>query len=144
VLRAKPGSPVAVLANGKVALTAFLPTDRAFRRLVRDLTGRTYQREARVFAAVAALGIDTVETVLLYHVVSGATITYRQGLRSNGAELTTAQGGTITVRVVYRYFVRLVDADPDDRNPLIVQPNINKGNKQIAHGINQVLRPLDL
>ena len=45
---------------------------------------------------------------------------------------------------MYRYFVRLVDADPDDRNPLVVQPNINKGNKQIAHGINRVLRPLDL
>lgn len=144
VLTAKPASQVGVLAKGKVALTAFLPTDRAFRRLVRDLTGTRYRTEAQVFAAVALLGIDTIETVLLYHVVPGATITYKQALRANGAELTTAQGGTITVRVVYGSFVRLRDADPDDRNPWVVQPNINKGNKQIAHGINEVLRPLNL
>src|SRR4051794_7129585 len=33
VLKAKPKSPVAVLADGKTPLTAFLPTDRAFRKL---------------------------------------------------------------------------------------------------------------
>ena len=144
MLKAKPDSPVKLLADGNVALTAFLPNDQAFRRLVEDLTGNWYRSEAKVFAAVASLGIDTVETVLLYHVVPGATVTYRQALAANGAELTTAQGGKITVRVYYRYFVRLVDADPDDANPWVVQPNINKGNKQIAHGINQVLRPVNL
>ena len=51
VLKAKPNSPVGVLANGKDALTAFLPTDRAFRRLVRDLTGATCpSREAGLHA----------------------------------------------------------------------------------------------
>ena len=39
VLAAKPRSAVAVLADGSVRLTAFLPTDRAFRGLVTDLTG---------------------------------------------------------------------------------------------------------
>lgn len=38
VLEAKPNSPVKVLADGTVALTAFVPTDAAFRELVRDLT----------------------------------------------------------------------------------------------------------
>ena len=42
VLTAKPGSAVGVLADGKVALTAFLPTDRAFRNLASDLTGKHY------------------------------------------------------------------------------------------------------
>ncbi len=144
VLTAKPASPVGLLADGNVALTAFLPTDQAFRRLVRDLTGTTYRSEAQVLAAVGSLGIDTVETVLLYHVVPGATITYKQALRSNGAQLTTAQGGTITVRVAYRHVIKLVDADPDDANPYVVKANLNKGNKQIAHGISQVLRPLNL
>ena len=38
VLRADGTSPVAVLADGETALTAFVPTDRAFRRLVAGLT----------------------------------------------------------------------------------------------------------
>jgi uncharacterized surface protein with fasciclin (FAS1) repeats len=146
VLAAKPSSPVTVLTDGTVPLTAFVPTDQAFRRLVKDLTGTWVKSEKGVFAAVASLGIPTVETVLLYHVVPGATITKRAALRSNGASLTTAQGGTITVRVRcwWRPKVVLVDQDPNDRNPVVVQFNINKGNKQIAHGINRVLRPVDL
>lgn len=144
VLTAKPGSAVGVLADGTVALTAFLPTDRAFRRLASDLTGKHYTSESDVFADVASLGIDTVEAVLLYHVVPGATVTYRQALQSDGAALTTASGGIVTVDVVGGWFVSLVDADPTDRNPYVVRANINKGNAQIAHGISEVLRPLDL
>jgi uncharacterized surface protein with fasciclin (FAS1) repeats len=147
VLTAKPESPVGVLADGSTALTAFIPTDRAFQQLVKSLTGSTPRTEAKTFAAVASLGIDTVETVLLYHVVPGATITYRQALKADGASLTTAQGGALTVDVRGHWWfgqVRLVDADPDARNARVVAPDINKGNKQIAHGINQVLRPLDL
>lgn len=144
VLTAKPRSAVGVLADGTVALTAFLPTDRAFRHLASDLTGKQYSSESAVFADAASLGIDTVEAVLLYHVVPGATITYRQALAADGATLTTASGGTVQVDVVGRYFVSLVDADPSDRNPFVVRANLNKGNAQIAHGISQVLRPLDL
>lgn len=40
--------------------------------------------------------------------------------------------------------VQLRDADTDDRNPYVVQASLNKGNRQIAHGIDRVLRPLDL
>src|SRR6476619_1481339 len=76
VLAADPKSPVAVLADGSVPLTAFLPTDRAFRRLASDLTGKNYTSEKAVFAAVASLGVPTVEKVLLYHVVPGKTIRY--------------------------------------------------------------------
>lgn len=144
VLLAKPSSPVKVLADGKTRVTAFLPTDRAFRILVKDLTGTSYRSEKKVFAAVAGLGIDTVETVLLYHVVPGSTITYKQALRSNGAVLTMASGGTVKVRVRSRAFVKLVDADPDDANPYVVKRDINKRNKQIAHAIDRVLRPVNL
>ena len=70
VLKAKPNSPVKVLADGKTALTAFLPTDRAFENLARELThSRKLPSEKQAFATVAGLGINTVETVLLYHVV---------------------------------------------------------------------------
>jgi uncharacterized surface protein with fasciclin (FAS1) repeats len=93
---------------------------------------------------VAGLGIDTVEAVLLYHVVPGATIDKRAALRSDNARLTTAAGAKIKVDVRGWYRVTLVDADRNDRNPTVVKFNINKGNKQIAHAIDRVLRPVDL
>ena len=40
--------------------------------------------------------------------------------------------------------VQLVDADRTDRNPRIVKFDVNKGNRQIAHAVDGVLRPLDL
>ena len=144
VLKAKPNSPVKVLADGSVALTAFIPTDQAFRNLASDLTKERYSNEEAVFAAVAGLGINTVEAVLLYHVAPGKTIEARTALRSDGAQLTTAQGGKVTVDVRTGKRIYLVDADPDDRNARVVQPDINKGNRQIAHGISQVLRPANL
>jgi hypothetical protein len=146
VLAAKPSSPVGVLADGSTPVTAFLPNDQAFRFLVKDLTGKWVRSEKAVFTAVAGLGIDTVETVLLYHVVPGVTITKAQARRADGASLTTAQGGTIGVRVPYRSvpLVILKDADRNDANPFVVRFNINKGNAQIGHGISLVLRPVDL
>ncbi len=141
------GTPVALLADGDVALTAFIPTDRAFRRLVHNLTG-SWLNEKKTFEAVASLGIDTVEAVLLYHVVPGATIDSATALGADGAALTTAQGGTFTVSVrsVSPLKVRLVDNDPDALNPLLIPADldINAGNLQIAHGIARVLRPINL
>ncbi|SFK11910.1 fasciclin domain-containing protein [Cellulomonas sp. KH9] len=149
VLAAKPDSPVAVLADGTVPLTAFLPNDRAFQVLAHDLTHRWYGSEEKVFGALAqAVGIDAIEQVLLYHVVPGATIDSATALASDGAALTTAQGGTFTVDVLSKRIpiVVLRDADRNDLNPLLVrsQLDINAGNAQIAHGISFVLRPLDL
>jgi uncharacterized surface protein with fasciclin (FAS1) repeats len=149
VLTAKPTSAVGVLADGSTAVTAFLPTDRAFRILAHDLTGHWYRSEGRVLTAlVRAVGVDTIESVLLYHVVPGATIDYRTALRSDGASLTTAlTGAGLTVRVLHRGYhrgVSLVDNDPDARDPRVVRPNLDQGNLQIAHGIDRVLRPVDL
>jgi len=148
VVGAKPASPVGLLTKGDVALTAFLPPDFAFRDLVRQLTGRSYASEKDVFnALVAAAGVDTIETVLLYHVVPGATITKRAALAADGAVLTTAQGGIVTVDVTcgrHHRGVRLIDQDRNARNPRVVAFNLNKGNRQIAHGVDRVLRPLDL
>ncbi len=143
VLKAKPDSKVAVLADGNVKLTAFIPTDRAFRRLVRDVTGKTPGREKVVFNTVKSLGVDTVEAVLLYHVVPGARITAAKALKADGAKLKTALGPRIKVNVEHGS-IRLIDKDRNDLNPEVIVVNINKGNKQIAHGINRVLRPVDL
>jgi len=148
VLQAKPGSPVKVLTDGSVALTAFIPNDRAFERLAQELThARKLPSEKQAFGTVAGLGVNTVEAVLLYHVVPGATIDKRTALRSDGAALTTALGPAITVDVQRsRWYsrIRLIDADRNDRDPRVVRFNINKGNRQIAHGIDRVLRPIDL
>lgn len=145
VLEAKPASPVKVLTDGTVALTAFVPTDAAFQQLAKEVTkSRRTPTEASAFSTVAGLGIDTVEAVLLYHVVPGATIDRRAALRSDGARLTTAAGSTIKVDVWCGYRLTLIDADRNDRNPTVVKFNINKGNKQIAHAIDRVLRPVDL
>ena len=74
VIGAKPDSAVAVLADGSVELTAFAPTDRAFRRLVEDLTGSKPEDEASTYEALSTVGVDTIESILLYHVVPGAPI----------------------------------------------------------------------
>ena len=148
VLAAKPDSAVKVLADPSVKLTAFIPTDKAFLKLASDLTGKKVTSEKKAFTTVAGLGIDTVETVLLYHVVAGSKINAKAALKANGATLTTAQGGTFTVKVSKRPSIQLRDNDPNSRNPRVVLAltDINKGkqNQQIAHGIDRVLRPVDL
>jgi uncharacterized surface protein with fasciclin (FAS1) repeats len=143
VLADNPNSPVKVITQGKKPLTAFLPTDQGFRLLVKDLTGTTYSSEKKIFGVVESLGLDTVEAVLLYHVVPGLTITSAQAVNANGAELPTELGPEITVWVSHGT-IRLVDQDLDDWNPKVIRVDVNKGNKQIAHGINYVLRPIDL
>jgi len=144
-------TPVYLLTQGDVALTAFLPRDIAFYRLVKDLTGSWPKSEKAAFNTVASLGVDTVEKVLTYHVVPGLTIDSSMALASDGAKLPTADGGnTFTVDVKNRpsgsVGIRLIDNDPDLRNPWVVktQLDINEGNKQIAHGISRVLIPVNL
>ncbi|MBM2615095.1 fasciclin domain-containing protein [Actinoplanes sp. LDG1-06] len=147
VLKAKPSSPVKVLTDGKVALTAFVPNDRAFQILVADLQrSKRLPGEKAAFTAVAGLGIGTVEGILLYHVVPGATIDRKAALKSDGARLKTAAGAAVKVDVsgVCWKRVKLIDADRNDRDPRVVRFDLNKGNRQIAHGIDRVLRPADL
>ena len=145
VLREKPNSPVAVLADGNTELTAFIPTDRAFRRLVINLTGKVRSLESSVANDVLGLGINNVEQVLLYHVVVGAPILSPAALEANGASLTTAQGGTALVNVVGNS-IELVDKDTGINNPrvLLSMVDINTGNKQVAHGIDRVMLPIKL
>jgi hypothetical protein len=142
---------VALLTQGDVALTAFIPRDVAFYRLVKDLTGSWPSSEKDAFAVVASLGVETVEKVLLYHVVPGGPIDSAAALGADGARLATADGGnTFKVNVIIRpkgsFGIKLVDNDPDLRNPWVIktQLDINAGNKQLAHGISRVLIPVDL
>ena len=92
--------------------------------------------------------MDAIEQVLLYHVVPGREDHRGHGPRPTARSCTTAQGGTVTVnvRTPRGPVITLVDQDRNDRNPRVIlsQVDINKGNKQIAHGISRVLRPMDL
>jgi hypothetical protein len=139
VLADDPGSPVSVLTDGDVTLTAFLPTDNAFRRTgnVLDITARNEERLAGKY--VDALGVSGVEAVLLYHVVPGAKINANAAAEADGVELETALGQDIEVNVT-RDGIFIKDMS-DARDPKVIIPDINKGNKQIGHGINRVLLP---
>ena len=146
VLKAKPDSAVKVLADGTVALTAFIPNDGAFQKLVSKLTNKAPVSEQATFDAVAGLGIDTVEQVLLYHVIPGATIASADALKSDGATLTTASSGKSISVAVAGTTITLKDKDAIAADPVVIlsQVDINKGNKQIAHGIDSVLLPVQL
>jgi len=141
VLANNPNSAVKVLTDGTVALTVFAPTDEAFRALVKDLTGKNVRSEKKIFAAVAGLGLPTVEAVLLYHVVAGSTITSKQALKADGATLSMASGGKVSVDVTNKK-ITLTDANDSLKDPMVIAVDINKGNAQIAHAIDRVLIPL--
>lgn len=144
VLAAKDDSPVAVLADADTALTVFAPTDQAFMDLASALAGSDIMDEAKAFDAVAGLGIDTVEEVLLYHVIPGKTITSADALKSNGAVLPTALKGKNTkVIVLDGPIIRLRDYAPAFKNAQVILDlvDINKDGKQIAHGVDHVMLP---
>ena len=148
VVAATPDSPVALLTDGSVRLTAFLPTDQAFRDLVGDLTGKLPKTEKQTVNQLIKLaGVDTIETVLLYHVVAGKTLASPKVIAASkqGAKLATAQGGKVKVTQA-KGNITLVDKDPDIANPVVILNGIdvNKGNKQIGHAIDGVLLPIDL
>ena len=148
VIAAKPSSPVALLADGNVRLTAFIPTDQAFRNLVGDLTGKRPGTEKKtVKALLEVASVDTIEQVLLYHVVAGSTLTSPKVVKAAkaGTKLVTAQGGKVKV-VDRKGKITLVDRDPDLPDASVIPSgiDINRGNKQVAHAINRVLLPIDV
>jgi uncharacterized surface protein with fasciclin (FAS1) repeats len=142
VLDAKPNSAVSVLTKPNVKLTAFIPNDRGFKQTARVL-GIKAVKEAKVTnKLVAALGVNKIEKVLLYHVVPGAKITSQMAAKSDGARLGTALGKKIGVNVTHKgIFIK--DANRKVANPKVVAVDINRApkNKQIAHAINRVLLP---
>jgi uncharacterized surface protein with fasciclin (FAS1) repeats len=140
VLDAKPSSSVGVLTDGTVKLTAFLPTDKAFERTGADLGLSAKNEEKLAGKYVKTLGVDGLEQVLLYHVVPGAKINAATAAKSDGAALTTAQGQKITVNVT-KDGIFLKDRNSKVDNPKVIITDINKGNRQIAHGISRVLLP---
>ncbi len=134
------------LADPNADYTVFAPNDRSFIRLARDLGFRGHD-EAGAFDTIVQVLTDLSPTsdpiplltdVLLYHVADGA-LTVREVRYSEVIE-TLLDGGTI---VPARY--RLLDADPDFRNPWLLKYASNiKASNGIVHTINRVLIPADL
>lgn len=140
VLGENEESPVGLLLDGEVTLTAFIPTDKAFERTAADL-GITAKNEAKLTGKlVDALGLDNIEFTLLYHVVPGAKINAKAAAQADGAKLDMANGQTVKVNVTKKGIL-LKDKAKDVANPKVIVTDINKGNNQIAHAINRVLLP---
>ena len=115
-----PESDIQQITMGSDALTAFIPNDRAFRRLVTFLTGKTLNNESNIAMAVMNLGEETVESVLLYHIVPNVTISSDQALSSNGVALQSLSGDSFTVKVSGST-VTLVIRNPSTPTPLCCQ-----------------------
>jgi uncharacterized surface protein with fasciclin (FAS1) repeats len=142
VLADDASSPVSVLTDGDVRLTAFIPTDAGFARTAKDLGITAKNEEKLTGKLVAALGLDGIEDVLLYHVVPGVKINAKAASQSDGAKLEMANGQKVTVNVKKNGAIFLKDRTKGVDNPQVVVTDINKGNKQIAHAINRVLLPV--
>jgi uncharacterized surface protein with fasciclin (FAS1) repeats len=149
----KGGSAVLALADPSASLTVLAPNDRAFQVLARSLTGTWYRTEEGVLGAIAGAISnrldadleDTLEAVLLYHVIGGKA-TFADVKALSGKRVATVGGGTIGIRH-HRWLnlIELRDRDTNDLNPWVIngKRNIAAGNS-IVHGIALVLRPIDL
>ena len=131
--------------NPGAMLTAFLPTDKAFRILVEDVFDVAIKNEAELFGAIAsAFGCPTIDTVLKYH-VAPATL--------YAADVLTLESGDMVPNIAMlplevsfkgrkgKGQIRLVDNEPMLRNPIVVATDIMADNG-VAHVIDRVLLPI--
>ena len=124
------------LSDTSTRYTVFAPNDRAFERLVADLTGTYPESEAAALnTIVSTFSIAQIKNILLYHVVPGRALGPLQVLFAGS--LTMANGGTVRPRGL-----RLVDETPSLRDPRLVLWAINiRASNGVIHTINRVLVP---
>jgi hypothetical protein len=103
-----------VLDDESQRYTVFAPNDRAFMRLVADLSGSyPASEQAALDAVVATLGVDKIKNVLLYHVVAGSKLGPLQVIFAGS--LSMANRGTVEPRGL-----RLKDETPSLRDPRLL------------------------
>lgn len=116
--------------DGRGQFTVFAPPDSAFLAL----TGTTTEQAA--FDAVAALGLDNVESVLLYHVARGArtaadVVPATRVRTLNGGFLTKESGSAVL-------------QDGAGREVPIAAPDAARVSNGVIHVVGDVLLPFAL
>jgi len=161
-LQNRPNGSARVLADGKTALTCFVPTDRAFKTFASNLKGKLIKNERNVFtylldfaqvtadnASIISGGrytaVDVLETMVLSHCTTGTMSS--EMLHTSARKrlpMTMLSGAVLTPRIVYGK-VTLYDAGTKFYNPRRTpQPTINAGNRQVAFAISDLIVPVDL
>ncbi|SDH16264.1 Uncaracterized surface protein containing fasciclin (FAS1) repeats [Microbacterium sp. 77mftsu3.1] len=124
------------LDDPNATFTVFAPNDRAFERLVTDLTGTAPTSEKAALTAITStFTTDEISDILLYHVVAGKKLSPLKVLFSRSIEM--ANGGTIEPRGII-----LRDETPELKNPKLVLRAINiQASNGVIHTIDRVLVP---
>lgn len=125
-----------VLDDESQRFTVFAPNDRAFARLVADLTGAAPASEqATLDAILATFTPEQIKNVLLYHVVAGRKLGPLQVLFAGS--LTMANGGTVKPRGLI-----LKDETPALRDPRLLLYGLDiRATNGVIHTIDRVLVP---
>lgn len=131
-----------VVDDDTAELTVFLPTDDAFVSLAQDL-GYSGEDEGEALTTILNASAEAdpdnplalVNDILTYHVSPG--IQDADAVLGSDT-LNTVNGATIGVEGT-----TLVDQDPDNADPSIIQTDIEASNG-IAHAIDEVLLPVDV
>lgn len=126
----------ATLADTSTKYTVFAPNDRAFMRLVTDLTGAAPASEAEALTTITStFSAEQITDILLYHVVPGKKLGPVQVLFSKS--LTMANGGVVKPRAT-----TLRDETPSLKDPRLVLWAINiQASNGVIHTIDRVLVP---
>ncbi|KRB36599.1 fasciclin domain-containing protein [Microbacterium sp. Root180] len=124
------------LSDTSTKYTVFAPNDRAFLRLVTDLTGKAPASEAEALTTItSAFTIDQITGILLYHVVPGKKLGPVKVLTARS--LTMADGGIVKPRGI-----TLRDETPALADPRLVLWAINiPASNGVIHTIDRVLVP---
>ncbi len=140
----------ATLLSSEGQFTVFAPTDKAFAKLAEDLGAGDLKSDDDVVTwLVTNVGLETIAAVLAYHVVDPVAVPFAVD-SSTVVTLPAApmfDGNTVGIFAPGKAFrsIQFVDNDPDARNPKLVKGLFDiEVDNGIIHGIDRVLRPIDL